>query len=123
LKRVRRTLAAERGASIVEELVAVTIVAAVAVTALLGLSTASLGTFGQRERTVAEALLIAQAESIKAASYRADGAYATVATPGGYTVALSAPASTGVTGLDRLTITVSGGRQPSRVLTLLKGDR
>jgi hypothetical protein len=117
----RQGLAAEGGASVVEELISVTVVAVVALTALLGLSTLSIGSAGQRDRVSAETLLVAQAEAIKAAAYA--NSYTPSSVPASWSVVIDGPTSLGVPGVQQITISVAQGGRTLRSITLLKGDR
>jgi hypothetical protein len=110
----------ERGLTVVEELISTTVIAVVAISVLTGLSVISLGSAGQSERATAEALLVAQAEAIKAADF--DGVYGVIEAPSGYSLRVEGPTRL-TSGLQEVTIRVYHGSREVRRLTLLKGDR
>ena len=102
-------LSRERGAGLVETLIAVAI-AAIAITALLAaLSTGSIAVQRSDKRVTAENLARAQMEYTKAQTYlAAPTAYTTIAAPNGYSILAKA---TSISGRDadiqKITVTVS----------------
>ena len=97
-------VAAQSGATLIEVLVALGILASSIVILVTGLSTGSFAVRSTDTLTTASNLAAAQLESIKAQPYTTTP-YAKVAEPAGYT--LSIAQSQVATGLQQITVTVS----------------
>ena len=95
--------AAQSGATLIEVLVALGILASAIVILITGLATGSFAVRSTDTLTTASNLAASQLESIKAQPYGAS--YPTVAAPLGYT--LSITQSLVFTGLQQITVTVS----------------
>lgn len=126
----------EAGQSLVEELVAVAIVSLGLVIVMAALSTGSTGVGATSDRVTAENLARSQLELIKDAAYSPDPTaipYPTVSLPQGYTanvgieywIAPSGPFTSTVRddGLQKLTVSVSGGKGALLQLEDYKVDR
>jgi type II secretory pathway pseudopilin PulG len=100
-----RNRKSEAGASLVEILVAIGILALALVVFIAGLSTGSFAVRASNRLTTANNLAAAQLETIKGAVYNAGGAYPLVAAPPGYAISLSSSVIS--TGLQQMTVTVS----------------
>lgn len=112
----------ETGQSLVEELVAVAIVSLGLVILIAVLSTGSMGVRTTNDRVTAENLARSQLELIKEADYSPDPtAYPTVTPVPGYTVTVEAELLGN--GLQKLTISVSGGKGALLQLEGYKVDR
>ena len=111
----------ESGASLVEILVAVAIIAIVLVVFISALSTGSMGVGLATRRTTATNLAAIQLESIKAESYDAGGAYGMVDRPTNYEIVLATSVIT--TGLQQVTVTVSYDGEALIELSNYKIDR
>jgi len=102
-------LSSERGATLVETLIAVAI-AGIAITALLaGLSTGSMAVQKSDERTTAENLARAQMEYTKGLAYlAAPASYTTISAPDGYSISAQAASISGRDAdIQKITVTVS----------------
>jgi prepilin-type N-terminal cleavage/methylation domain-containing protein len=106
----------ERGMTLVEVLIAMGILAAVAVVFLVAMSTSSKAAMVGQEQISAESLAKSQMESIKQEDYRVDQQYTKLPEPTGYhiqiVVARLDPQSlhTGVDeGLQKITVTITHG--------------
>jgi type II secretory pathway pseudopilin PulG len=95
----------EAGDSLVEVLVAVSIVSMALVILVASLSTGAFGVRVSSQLTTATNLTTAQLETIKGAPYDPVGAYPMVSAPPGYSVVVNTEVLT--TGLQVVTVTVS----------------
>jgi type II secretory pathway pseudopilin PulG len=95
----------EAGDSLVEVLVAVSIISMALVILVASLSTGAFGVRVSSQLTTATNLTTAQLETIKGAPYDPAGAYPLVSVPPGYTVVVNTEVLT--TGLQVVTVTVS----------------
>ena len=100
-----RNRKSEIGSSLVEILVAVSIVALALTLFVAGLSTGAFAVRASNRLTTANNLAAVQLETIKASSYITVGTYALVARPPGYDILISSNVIT--PGLQQVTVTVS----------------
>jgi type II secretory pathway pseudopilin PulG len=105
LKSQIRNPKSEIGSSLVEILVAVSIVALALTLFVAGLSTGAFAVRASNRLTTANNLAAVQLETIKASSYITVGTYALVARPTGYDILISSNVIT--PGLQQVTVTVS----------------
>jgi type II secretory pathway pseudopilin PulG len=98
-------LRGESGATLVEILVALAIVASTLTIFVVALSTGAFGVRTAERLTTASNLAASQLESVKGAAYDAAGAYTSIPAPPGYAIAVTS--SEVVTGLQQITITIS----------------
>jgi type II secretory pathway pseudopilin PulG len=96
----------ESGATLVEILVAVAIIASALVIFIAALSTGAFAVRTSDRLTTATNLAASQLETIKAALYN-PGGYSTIAAPAGYTITTTS--SELGAGLQQITVTVSFG--------------
>jgi prepilin-type N-terminal cleavage/methylation domain-containing protein len=78
----------ERGDSLIELLIAISIISLALVVFITSLSTGAMGVGHNTRRTTATNLAASQLETIKASTYITSGTYATIASPAGYTILL-----------------------------------
>jgi type II secretory pathway pseudopilin PulG len=95
----------ETGDSLVEVLVAVSIISMALVILVASLSTGAFGVRVSSQLTTATNLTVAQLETVKGAPYDPAGAYPLVSAPPGYAVVVDTEVLT--TGLQVVTVTVS----------------
>lgn len=95
----------ETGATLVEILVALAIIASTLTIFVIALSTGAFGVRTAERLTTANNLAASQLESIKGATYDAAGAYVPIPALPGYAVAVTSREI--VTGLQQITVTVS----------------
>ena len=111
----------EAGASLVEVLVTVAIIAIVLVVFITALSTGSMGVRLSTRRTTATNLAAIQLESIKSEAYDAGGSYGTIDRPANYDIVLTTNVIT--TGLQQVTVTVTYDGEALIELSNYKVDR
>jgi type II secretory pathway pseudopilin PulG len=114
-------LQGETGASLLEILVALAIVATTLTIFVTALSTGAFGVRSADWLTTATNLAASQLESIKGAAYDAAGAYDLVAIPPPYAVAVGSNEI--ITGLQQITVTVSHRGKALVVISNYKVDR
>lgn len=121
----RAAVGSERGAGLVEVLVAVAIVGVTLVVFLAAVSTGSIGVATTEERVTAENLARSQLEYTKSETYlAAPASYPTVTPPAGYTV--SADASSipeGDGSVQKITVTVARDGETLLTVEDFKVDR
>lgn len=135
-RRLRGLATQAEGFSLVEELVALAVIALGVMLIIAMISTGAVGVTTQTDHMVAEALARSQLERVKDAAYSADPTavpYPTEAAPAPYSVALeieywddglgSFTTAMTTSGAQRVTATVSRGGQPVLSLADLKVDR
>lgn len=128
-KRTRRcpggSLAGERGAGLVEVLVAIAITGTAVVWLLAALSTGSIGVSTTDEQVTAEQLARSQLEDTKSQPYDAvPASYPTVTPVSGYVIAVDAAAiPQGDGSIQLVTVTVTKDTQTLTVLEGYKVDR
>lgn len=126
-------LSGQRGFSLVEELVAIGLVALGIVLLLAMIGTGTIGVTTQRDHTIASGLARSQLELIKDAPYDDDHTnYPAVTAPAGFSVSVDAadwdPGSqdwtgTSDSGMQRITVSVSRAGEPVLELQDVKVDR
>jgi prepilin-type N-terminal cleavage/methylation domain-containing protein len=122
----------ERGLTLIEILVALGILAAVAVIFLVGMETSSKAVMVSQERVTADSLAKSQMEYVKSQLYDADyppvyGLDPDISIPQGYGIAVTAERwdpvndvlSTDDTGLQKITVTITRDGEPEPVLTVV----
>jgi hypothetical protein len=121
----RRSRAGERGAGLVEVLVAVGIAGTAVVWLLTALSTGSLGVSTTDEQVTAEHLARSQLEDTKSQSFDPlPAAYPTVTPVSGYDIAIDAASiAEGDGAIQLITVTVTRDAQTLAVLEGYKVDR
>ncbi len=116
LKRRRAWVQGERGAGLVEALIAVAILGLAVVVFLAALSTGSIAVRSADELATAQSLARAQLEDIKASPYDAD-TYPTITSPDGYTISVDVDPIPGADyNIRKITVTVS--REGENLLTV-----
>jgi Tfp pilus assembly protein PilV len=130
----RRAWRNERGGSLVEVLVAVTLLGLALIVLLGSFSTLAIASHNAERVAQAQAVSRAQAARIKAAPYQADGNYSAYyeTLPSGLSRAVATTWWDGVSawsgtqnanGLQRVVITISGGGSTAARLELVKANR
>ena len=115
----------ENGSSLMEMLVAVSIVGIALGVFITALSTGSLSVSALNEATVAQQLAQRQIEQLKSAAYDSTGAsYTLVTAPSGYTIGLAVNSAIYADNkIQKLTVTVSHNAQQVLVVEDYKGNR
>ncbi len=111
----------QAGATLVELLAALGIIASALAIFITALSTGAFAVRTADQLTTSNNLAASQVESIKGAAYDAAGAYGLVAAPPGYAIAVSS--SEIITGLQQITVTVSFQGEALTVLSNYKVNR
>jgi Tfp pilus assembly protein PilV len=120
-----RAVLGQRGAGLVEVLVAIGITGIAIVALLAALSTGSIGVSTANERASAENLARSQLEFTKSQAFDPlPATYATVTPPAGYAVSVDAQAiAEGDSAVQLITVTVTRGPDTLTVLEGYKVDR
>ncbi len=121
MKSNNRQTSPETGATLIEILVAVGIIATALVVLVLALSTGAKATRLAADISTATALAQSQMETIKAAPYNAAGTYPAIGTPAGFTVTIAVQEL--AVGKQLITVTVRSQGQVLAQLSTYKVDR
>ena len=104
---IKKALKSQRGISLVETLVAVSILGTAIVAFTMALSTGALSTREQEQEVIAQQLAQSQIEYTKNQVFSASGIYTTISVPAGYTLAVNTSAVPGAnTDIQKITVTV-----------------
>ena len=122
---LRNILRSENGSSLMEMLVAVSIVGIALGVFITALSTGSRSVSALNEATVAQQLAQRQIEQLKSAAYDSTGAsYTLVTAPSGYTIGLAVNSAIYADNkIQKLTVTISHNAQQVLVVENYKGNR
>ena len=124
-KNFQKHLRSETGFSLVEMLVAVSIVGIAITVFITALSTGLLSVSTLKEATFAQQLAQRQIEQLKSTAYDATGvSYTLVSAPSGYTIGLAVNSAIYADNkIQKLTVTISHGGQQVLVVEDYKGNR
>lgn len=122
---LRNILRSENGSSLMEMLVAVSIVGIALGVFITALSTGSRSVSALNEATVAQQLAQRQIEQLKSAAYDSTGtSYTLVTAPSGYTIGLAVNSAIYADNkIQKLTVTISHNAQQVLVVENYKGNR